>query len=75
MWVVKQRAPGDPTKDTPGARPKESEPPMIVETTIQDRQIVAYIDGYIERYVETHGYEPHQDDIDEVTQEAIKLYS
>ena len=48
---------------------------MIVETTIQDRLIVAYIDGYVERYVEMHGYAPHTDDIQEVTEEAIRLYS
>jgi len=48
---------------------------MIVETTIQDRLIAAYIDGYIERYTEMHGYAPHTDDIEEVTEEAIRLYS
>lgn len=48
---------------------------MIVETTIQDRLIAAHIDGYVERYTEMHGYAPHQDDVEDVTQEAIKLYS
>ena len=48
---------------------------MIVETTIQDRLIAAYIDGYIERYTEMHGYAPHTDDIEEVTEEAIRIYS
>ena len=48
---------------------------MMVETTIQDRLIVAYVQGYVERYVEMHGYEPHADDIDDVTQEAIRIYS
>lgn len=44
---------------------------MILETTIQDRLIVAYI----ERYTEMHGYAPHTDDVEEVTEEAIRLYS
>jgi hypothetical protein len=48
---------------------------MIVETTIQDRLIAAYIDGYIERYTEMHGYAPHTDDVEEVTEEAIRLYN
>ncbi len=48
---------------------------MIVEVTLTDRLIAAYIDGYVERYVETHGYTPHTDDIEEVTEEAIRLYS
>ena len=48
---------------------------MILETTIQDRLIAAYIDGYIERYTEMHGYAPHTDDVEEVTEEAIRLYS
>ncbi len=48
---------------------------MIVEVTLADRLITAYVDGYIERYTEMHGYEPHADDIEDVTQEAIRLYS
>lgn len=48
---------------------------MIVEVTLSDRLIAAYIDGYIERYTEMHGYEPHTDDVEEVTEEAIRLYS
>ncbi len=48
---------------------------MIVEVTLSDRLIAAYIDGYIERYTEMHGYAPHTDDVEEVTEEAIKLYS
>ncbi len=47
---------------------------MIVEVTLTDRLIVAYIDGYIERYTEMHGHAPHTDDIEEVTEEAIRLY-
>ena len=48
---------------------------MIVEVTLADRLIAAYIQGYIERYVEMHGHEPHEDDIEDVTSEAIRLYS
>lgn len=70
-----QTAPGIPAKSYRGPRPQEDMAPMIVETTIQDRHIAAYIDGYIERYTEMHGYAPHADDIEEVTEEVIKLYS
>ena len=48
---------------------------MIVETTLADRLIAAYIDGFIECYTELHGRAPHTDDVDEVTEEAIRLYS
>ena len=48
---------------------------MIVEVTLTDRLIAAYIDGYIERYEEMHGHAPHADDVEDVTQEAIRLYS
>jgi hypothetical protein len=48
---------------------------MIVEVTLTDRLIAAYIEGYVERYEETHGRAPHADDVEEVTQEAIRLYS
>jgi hypothetical protein len=48
---------------------------MIVEVTLTDRLIAAYIEGYVERYEEMHGYAPHQDDVEEVTEEAIRLYS
>lgn len=48
---------------------------MIVDVTLTDRLIAAYIEGYVERYAEMHGHQPHQDDIEDVTQEAIRLYS
>lgn len=48
---------------------------MIVTTTLADRLIAAYIQGFIECYTEMHGRAPHADDVDEVTEEAIKLYS
>ncbi len=48
---------------------------MIVEVTLADRLITAYIEGYIEWYMELHGYTPHTDDIQEVTQEATHIYS
>lgn len=48
---------------------------MIVEVTLTDRLIAAHIEGYIERYEELRGYAPHADDVEDVTQEAIKLYS
>ncbi len=48
---------------------------MIVEVTLADRLIAAYIEGYVERYVETHGRAPHSEDVAEVTQEAIHIYS
>ncbi len=48
---------------------------MIVTITLADRLIAAYIQGYIDRYVELHGHEPHQDDVEDVTAEAIKHYS
>ncbi len=48
---------------------------MIVEVTLTDRLIAAYIEGYVERYEELHGYAPHTDDVEEVTSEAIFLYS
>ncbi len=44
---------------------------MIVEVTLTDRLIAAYI----ERYEEMHGYAPHTDDVEEVTEEAIGFYS
>ena len=48
---------------------------MIVEVTLTDRLIAAYIEGYVERYEEMYGYAPHTDDIEEITEEAIRLYS
>jgi len=48
---------------------------MIVEVTLADRLITAYIQGFIECYTELHGRAPHADDIQDVTEEAIKLYS
>lgn len=48
---------------------------MIVEVTLADRLIAAYVEGFIECYEEMHGRAPHADDVDEVTEEAIRLYS
>lgn len=47
---------------------------MIVEVTLADRLIAAYVQGFIERYEELRGYAPHADDVEDVTQEAIRLY-
>ncbi len=48
---------------------------MIVEVTLADRLIAAYVQGFIECYTEIHGRAPHADDVEDVTQEAIRLYS
>ncbi len=48
---------------------------MIVEVTLTDRLIAAYIQGFIECYTELHGRAPHADDVQEVTSEAIRLYN
>lgn len=74
MGVFSKQPPVSPPRATEGLDQGDVDS-MIVTITLADRLIAAYVQGFIERYIELKGYEPHQDDIEEVTQEAIRLYS